>query len=138
MRFATTQAQDELVAGVDLEGVGRIAAQHAGAQHGARHDAGAAGHGGVVDGHAGVAGLEDLDQGFEGGSFVARPPGEDLDLVGVCEGQVACKEDREESTHAFTSERRRTCRQAYGVGGAKLVTRLLSAALRRTILTSPA
>jgi len=76
---------DELVAGVDLKGVGRVVGLHAGGEDGLGVGAGAAGHGGVDDLDVGILLGEHLVHGVQAvGLAAGRPPRKDLQVAGSC------------------------------------------------------
>ena len=78
---------------MDLEGVGVLAAEHAGLEDGLGRGAGATGDRLALDLHLGVLRFEELDQGLEGGALVARPPVEDLELARGGHGQAGRDQD---------------------------------------------
>jgi len=80
MRFATTQV-DQFLTGVHLEAVRGIAAEHTRLQDGFRGDARSTRDGGVSDFYVGIFLVVQLEQGVQGGAFVACPPREDLQLA---------------------------------------------------------
>src|SRR5690554_2863117 len=72
---------DELLAGVDLEGIGRIAAEHSRLENCLGVYSGSSCNGGIDHSYIRILGLIERDQSLQSRAFVPGPPGENLQLA---------------------------------------------------------